>query len=665
MRIHRLSACAGLWAIACGVEPRGPAAVPPPPADPVGVETGASDASPDQELDRDGDGVTQAMDCDDADPSVFPGAVESCDGRDNDCDGAIDEDERAAWFRDADGDGHGDPGTQVLACAAPAGHVAADTDCDDTDPAVSPDAVEVCDDADRDEDCSGVAEDTTEGITTFFRDADGDGFGRPDDAVDACDLPVGYARQAGDCDDLDAAVSPDGVEVCDPLDRDEDCSGLADDADPWAIGQATFYRDLDGDGFGDAGHVEHACDPSPTHATSPTDCDDADRQTFPGAPEVCDGVSNDCDATAWASDAGLVSAVDAAGVWSDWTATLAAGTPTSPAAIALTDSVLMVCEGDWYASIHLTGDGGLQGVGDPDLVVLDGGGLGRVFAAATDAATVALSGLTLQRGVAGADRGGVASIEGAATVLIDDVSLFDGDAAEGGALSLDRVADITMRDVTLADSRATNGFGGGALIRDASLLRLVRVTIDGNQNTSAYGGGGLATDNVLVTTGEDLTITQNVGSGVGAGWSIEGGDATIEDILVEGNIGERSGGGIDASGDLTLLGGRVAGNVGTYGGGVRSHEGVFLASDVVFDGNRSLAHGAALHVAIDGDAQLVGCDVTGNDAPTRKAAVNNNGGLSLSGVAFSDNQTHDVRSGLSYDYGADRVSVSCGAVGCE
>ena len=40
-------------------------------------------------------------DCDDADPDTYPGALESCDGKDNDCDGTVPSDEE-----DADGDGY-------------------------------------------------------------------------------------------------------------------------------------------------------------------------------------------------------------------------------------------------------------------------------------------------------------------------------------------------------------------------------------------------------------------------------------------------------------------------------------------------------------------------------------------------------------------------------
>ena len=60
-------------------------------------------------VDGDGDGVTGSDDCNDNDASQFPGAAETCDGVDNNCDGQIDEGVLQTWFADADRDGFGDP----------------------------------------------------------------------------------------------------------------------------------------------------------------------------------------------------------------------------------------------------------------------------------------------------------------------------------------------------------------------------------------------------------------------------------------------------------------------------------------------------------------------------------------------------------------------------
>lgn len=119
--------------------------------DALDTDTGSTEP---QRIDNDGDGFTQNEgDCNDADPSINPGALEVCDGVDQNCNIAIDDSVIGAsdWYEDADRDGFGSLTGRVFGgpllgrCSPPTSspmgpvyYVQNHLDCDDTDPNVGP-----------------------------------------------------------------------------------------------------------------------------------------------------------------------------------------------------------------------------------------------------------------------------------------------------------------------------------------------------------------------------------------------------------------------------------------------------------------------------------------------------------------------------------------------
>jgi len=241
--------------------------------------------------DADADGYGEWEDCNDRDPLIHPGAAETCDGRDNNCDGAVDEGVTGVLYFDADLDGYGAADTETTGCEGTAGYAATGDDCDDDNADVHPDADEWCDGLDNDCD-DEVDEDIT--FETWFADEDADGYGDPDTSVEDCVEPDGYVLDDADCDDDDDEINPDADEYCDGVDND--CDGGTDEAD--ALDTLTFYPDGDGDGFGDAEATgTNRCAADSGEVLDNTDCDDHSAAINPDATEVCDdaGADEDCD----------------------------------------------------------------------------------------------------------------------------------------------------------------------------------------------------------------------------------------------------------------------------------------------------------------------------------------------------------------------------------
>ncbi|WP_282136896.1 putative metal-binding motif-containing protein, partial [Seonamhaeicola maritimus] len=157
-------------------------------------------------------------------------------------------------------------GVSQTSNSQPSNYVLDNTDCDDTESTVYPGAPELCDGLDND--CANGVDD---GLTfeNYYTDSDGDGYGDSSDTPESsCKAISGKVTNNLDCDDSDVDINPDTV----------------------------WYLDADGDDYA-VSTMTQCTNPGAGYTSSVlplTDCDDTEPTVYPGAPELCDGLDNDC-----------------------------------------------------------------------------------------------------------------------------------------------------------------------------------------------------------------------------------------------------------------------------------------------------------------------------------------------------------------------------------
>ncbi len=234
--------------------------------------------------------VESGSDCEDEDASVYPEAVETCNGIDDNCDGQIDEGySPQTWYKDMDNDGYGNSNITESACEQPMGYVSMGNDCDDDNDTINPGAEDICNGID--DNCDGVADENTPN-QIWYKDKDEDGFGNSAVSLEDCEQPEGYVLSDADCDDNNSDINPDAQESCNGI--DDNCDGEIDEE----VEDQTFYFDGDGDGFGREDMTKDTCAQPLNYVMFFGDCDDDNIAVHPDTKEICNGIDDNCNGVA-------------------------------------------------------------------------------------------------------------------------------------------------------------------------------------------------------------------------------------------------------------------------------------------------------------------------------------------------------------------------------
>jgi hypothetical protein len=403
------------------------------------------------------------------------------------------------------------------------------------------------------------------GPDTWYRDADGDGYGDPNEVVRATSQPSGYVADSSDCDDTDASSHPGGTEVCDGADND--CNGTVDDN---PTDGETWYTDSDLDSFGDPAAPVLACQQPSGTVSNTLDCDDS----TPREPVIVDALSGNTGGAGTVGDplASLQAAIDQAG------GCVIAQPGTYREAIDLGGKSITVTGIEGAMSTTIDPGTMACGLGDPQACI------SAVTIASSSNASPTLRGFTIRGG------SGTTLYSSTSTTCADSspshegqntctVHLYEycggGIRVQGDDPHLENLAivDNVLPDFTQQSSGSFEqiwrySYGGGLCVQ-GGVVSMDGVTIGNNQ---ADTGGGIYATAGAVLTMSQVDLSTNIASD-GGGIFLDGSDASITNAVLACNQADVDGGGMfTAGGTVSLTNVSFYGNACASSGDQRGSE---------------------------------------------------------------------------------------------